>query len=86
MIHQAREELHREVLEGKRWTVKQLEHERIGRELRERRDRRVAERAVGIVRHAGKVGIRNRAADKGAHHLAGDLGVAATGQCGDLLG
>ena len=85
VIHQPREQLHREVLEGERRPVKQLQHERVGPKLRERRDRRMAESAVGLVRHAGEVGIRDRAADERAHDLAGNLGVGTAGQRGDLL-
>ena len=58
MIHQPRQELHRHVLEGERRAVKQLEHERVGVDLDERRHRRMPERAVGLARHAGEVGVR----------------------------
>ena len=56
VVHQPRQELHRHVLEGERRAVEQLEHERVGAELRERRHRRMAEGAVGLARHAGEVG------------------------------
>ena len=85
MIHQPREELHREVLEGEGGTMKQLEHERIGRKLRERGDRRVAEAAVGVVRHAREIGVRDGAADERAYHLARHLRIRPPGEPGDLL-
>ena len=52
-----------------------------GAELRQRRDRRMAERAVGLVRHARR-GRRPRSCSptNGRDHLAGDLGVRPPGQ------
>jgi hypothetical protein len=85
VIHQARQELHREVFEGERRAVKQLEHERAGRQLRQRRHRRMAERAVGVVRHAREVDVGDHATDERAHDLAGNLRVRPAGQRGDLL-
>ena len=85
MVHQPRQELHRQILEGERRPVKQLEHEGVRRKLRERRDRRMAERAVGVVRHAREFGVRDRAADERFQDLAGDLGVTPPGQRRDLL-
>ena len=58
---------------------------RVGAKLRQRRDRRMTERAVGVVRHAREVGIRDRAADERAHDLAGDFGIGPAGKRGDLL-
>ena len=86
MIHQPRQELHREVLERERRPVKQLQHKGAGRDLRKRRNGRVAERAVGVVRHAGEFRVRNGAADEGAHDLAGDFGVGLAGQRRNLRG
>ena len=86
VIHQPREKLHREILEGERRTVKQLQHEGAGRKLRQRCDRRMAEGAVGIMRHAREIHVGNGATDKRSHHLAGSLRVSAPGQPGDLLG
>ncbi len=86
MIHQARQELHRQVLEGERRPVEQLEHEGAGRKLRERRDRRMAERAVGVVRHARQLGSLDCAGDERLQHRAGDLRVRPPGQCRNLLG
>ena len=36
VVHEARQELHRHVLEGERRAVEQLEHEEVGADLRER--------------------------------------------------
>ena len=57
-----------------------------GESCAERRDGRMAERAVGVVRHAREIGVGDRAADERAHDLAGDLGIRAAGQRRDLLG
>ena len=65
MVHQPRHELHGEVLEGERRAVEQLEHEGVGAELRERRHGRMAERAVGLARHAGEVGLGDGVAANG---------------------
>ena len=58
VVHQPRHQLHGEVLEGERRPVKQFEHEQARPELGERRGRRMAERAVGLARHAGEIGLR----------------------------
>src|SRR5665811_860410 len=55
VVHQPGDQLHRQVLEGERRPVKQLQDEKAGAELRERRDRRMAESAVGLARHAGEI-------------------------------
>ena len=86
VIHQPRQELHREVLEGERRTVKQLQHEGAGRKLRQRHDRRMAEGAVGVVGHAREIGVRDGPADEGPHDFAGDLRVRPPGEAGDLFG
>ena len=62
MVHQAREELHRQVLEGERRPVMELEHEGVGAKLHQRRDRRMVERAVGLVSHARQVRVGDRSA------------------------
>ena len=59
---------------------------RLGRELRERRGRRMAERAVGLARHAGEIGFRDGGADEGPDHLDRDLGVRPAGKAGDGFG
>ena len=85
VVHQPRQQLHRQILEGERRPVEQLEHEQAGRELDERRGRRMAEGAVGLLRHAREVGLGDRVADEGADHLDRDLGVGAAGKAGDGL-
>ena len=86
VVHQPRDELHGEVLEGERRPVKQLEHEQARPELGERRDRRMAEGAVGLARHAGEIGLRDAIADEGADHLDRDFGVRLAGKAGDRFG
>ena len=65
MVHQPRHQLHREVLEGERRAVKQLEHEQAGAELHERHGRRMAEGAIGLARHAGEIGLGMASPTKG---------------------
>ena len=48
VVHQPRQELHRQILEGERRPVKQFEQEGVGVDLRQRRHRRMAEGAVGL--------------------------------------
>jgi len=55
VIHQAGEQLHRQILEGERGPVKQLEHKRIRGELDKRCHRRMTEPVIGFARHAGEV-------------------------------
>ena len=86
MIHQPAKELHCQVLEGERRTVKQLEHEVVHAELHERGDRRVTEVAVGLARHAGEIVRGNGVADERADHVDRDFGVRAPGKARDLPG
>ena len=69
VVHQPGDQLHRQILEGERRTVEQLEHEQIGAELHQRRGRRMTEGAVGLLRHAREIGVGDAAADEGADHL-----------------
>ncbi len=86
VVHQARHQLHGEVLEGERRSVEQLEHEQARGQLRERRGRRMAEGAVGLLRHAGEIGFRDAGADEGLDHLDRDFGIGLAGKTGDRLG
>ncbi len=79
-VHQTGEQLHRQVLEGERRPVEQLEHEAVRRELDQRRHGGMAERVIGLPRHARELGILDRAGDEGRNHLAGDLGIGASGE------
>ncbi len=83
MIHQPRDQLHRQVLEGERRPVKQFEHEQAGAELHQRRGRRMAEAAVGLARHAREIGFGDAVADKGPDHLDRDLGIRPAGKARD---
>ena len=56
VVHQPRQELHRHVLEGERRAVEQLQQEEVVADLRQRRDRRMAEGAIGLARDARQVG------------------------------
>ncbi len=78
MIHQAGQELHRQILEGERGPVKQLQHERIRGELHQRRHRRMAEPVISVMRHAGE--FRSPAGYKPRDYFAGDIGIGAAGE------
>ena len=86
MIHQPRHELHRQVFEGERRPMKQFKRERIDAELRQRRHRGMAERAIGLARHAGEIGFAERVADERPDHLDRDFGIGPAGEIGDRLG
>ena len=86
MVHQAGEQLHRQVLEGEGGPVKQLEHEAVRPELDKGSHRRMAEGVVGFPRHAGEFGIRDGARGERRDHLAGDLGIGTAGESRDLRG
>ena len=60
MIHQPRQELHRQIFEGERRPVKQFEHESVDVELDQRRDRGMTEGAVGLPHHPGEFGFADR--------------------------
>ena len=83
MVHQPRQKLHRHILEGEGGAVKQLERECVGAELAQRRDRGMAERAVGLACHAGEIGFADRISGETPDDLAGDFGVGAAGKPGD---
>ena len=83
MIHQPGEELHRQVLEGERRPVKELEHEGVGADLRERRHGRMTECPIGLARHAGEIGFGDRAADERTHDLDRDLGIGPAREARD---
>ena len=57
VIHQPRDQLHRDVLERQRRAVEQFQHELIGPDLIERHHGRMTERRVGLVRHAAEIGV-----------------------------
>ena len=66
MVDELGEELHRQILEGERRPVKQFEHEKIGVELSEGRDRRMPEVPVSRRDHVPQ-GLRlDLARQKGA--------------------
>ena len=52
-IHEAREQLHRHILEGERGAVEQLQHPSVAAELDQRRDGRMAEAGIGVAAIAG---------------------------------
>src|SRR5262249_57420995 len=69
LIHESAKELHRQILERERGSVKQFEYEIAHAELHQRSDRRMAKPAVRLPRHAGEVAFRDGVADEGANDL-----------------
>ena len=85
VVHQPRQQLHRQVLEGERRTVEQFERKGIHAELGQRRHRGMAEIAVGLARHAGEVGLGDGIFGETADHLDGDFGIGPAGEAEDGL-
>ena len=86
MVHQAAKELHGQVLERERGPVKQLQYEIARPELHERRDRGMAEIAVGLARHAAEIVLGDGIADEGADHLDRHLRIGPAGEARDGVG
>ena len=86
VIHQPRQQLHGDVLEGERRAVEQLEQEGAGAELRDRHHRRMPERAVGLAREPRQIRLGDGVADERPDHLDRHLGVGPAGKAGDGLG
>ena len=57
-VHEARQQLHRHVLEGERRPVEQLEDPAVGLDLHQRRHRRMAEAGVGVARPCARSSAR----------------------------
>ena len=85
MVHHAREQLHRHVLEGERGAVEEFEHEEIVADLRQRRHRRMAERRVGLLQHVAEGGRLDLVAHEGADDALGDPPIGLAGEPGDLV-
>ena len=85
VVHQPRQELHREVFEGERRPVEEFEHERVWSDLDQRGDGRMAEGRVGLARHAAEFGRRQARARERRDDLGGDFRVGPPGQSGDPL-
>ena len=69
VIHQAREQLHRDVLEGERRAVEQLEQIFAIAQLHAAARPPDAERRVGFADHAREIGIGNASAHEGPDHF-----------------
>jgi hypothetical protein len=85
VVHQPAEQLHRQVLEGQRRTVEQLEHEVARPVLPQWHHRRMAEAAVSLADHAGELMLGDVAADERADNFDGNFGVGPAGQACDGL-
>ena len=85
-VHRAAEELHGEILERQRRPVEQFEQKQIVVELAQRRPRRVAEAAIGLLRHRPQFRLAPRPGDERRHYASGGLRVGLAGQSGDFGG
>ena len=86
VIHQPRQQLHRDVLERQRRPMEQLEHELARAGLPQRHHRRMPEGGVGVARHPAELGVGDLAGDERPDHLDGDLPVRPAEQAGDGIG
>ena len=85
MIHQPCQQLHGHVFERERRAVEQLKCKGIGAKLGKRCDRRMAEAAVSLARHAREVGFGDGIGSEQPDHLYGDFGIGPAGKAGDCL-
>ena len=83
-VHQPRNDLKREVLEGERRTVEQLEQPGRGPDLAERRHGGVMEAAIGLLQHRPEIGEAGIAFEIGTHDAIGGFGIIETGEACDL--
>ena len=85
VIHQPRDQLHRDVLERQRRAVEQLQHELIGPDLIERHHSRMTEGRVGFVRHAAEIGVGDLARRERLDHVDRDFPIGPAEKGGDGL-
>ena len=86
VIHQPRDQLHRDVLEGERRAVKQLQQELMRADLVERHHSGMTEGGVGLICHAAEIGVGDLAAHERANHVDGHLPIGPAEESGDGLG
>ena len=86
VIHQPRDQLHRDVLERQRRAVKQLQHELIGPDLVERHHRRMAKGRVSLVSHTAEIGVGNLACRERPDHVNRDFPIRPAEKARDGLG
>ncbi len=86
MIHQPRDQLHRDVLERQRRAMEQFERELVRADLIERDHRGMPERGIGLVGHAAELGIGNLAGGERPDDLDRDLPIGTAEECSDGLG
>ncbi|MNE12965.1 hypothetical protein D3C80_1057890 [compost metagenome] len=85
VIHQARKQLHRHILEGERRAVEEFENEIVRPDLHQRHHGRVAESGIGLVDHGLQLVIGNLAIDEKRQNLEGDFLVGFAAQGTDLF-
>jgi hypothetical protein len=86
VIHQPRQELHRQIFEGERRTVEEFQQKRVDAELAERRHGRMTKIAIGLAGKPREIGRRNAVIDKRPDDLNRNLGIGAAGKTRDRRG
>ncbi len=78
-VHEPGNHLKREILEGKRRAVEQLEQPGRGTDLAERRHGGVMEAAIGLLQHRPEIGEAGVPFEIGTHDAIGGFGIIETG-------
>ncbi len=86
VVHQPRQELHRDVLERERRTVEKLEDRQAGFQGMKRRHLGSVKSRVRFFSHASQVGARDVIAGEGVDNVDGDLGERFFFERGDRRG
>src|SRR5206468_3366272 len=75
--------LHRQILEGERGPMEEIERKRIHAELRDRGDGGMAKGPVRLAHHAREIARTDRIADETPDHLDGDFGIRLAAEARD---
>ena len=85
VIHHAREQLHRHILEGEGRAMEEFEHEEIVADLHQRTGRGVAKPRIRFLDHGGEGVIGDLAIDEPAKYVARNLRIGLPGIAGNGL-
>ena len=80
VIHQPRQQLHRQILECEGGAVVQFEYERIDVELGQGGHRGMAESAIGLACHAREIGLGDGVVDEAADDFDRDFRIGPAGE------
>ena len=86
VIHQPRQQLHCQVLEGKGRAVKQFQNKGVGADLHQRHHGGMAKRTVSFAGHAGEIARRDLTAGKFRQDIAGHFRIGLAGVTRDGRG